>query len=184
MVGISASSSRRRCATIIARLNRKRKCGLINWRPHADRRTRREAGRMPKFQPRNPDFRVTVERYVAAQRYLALLGVALNRVEPGLAEYELPYREDIGQAPWPSSNRPPPAAKKRPPKPAAEPPSPRSSRQGDGDPRWVERLPKAAFNKEEIFLMLMLSRRTSARHPRDPSFRDRSSGLRRSCAAG
>jgi len=139
---------------------------------------------MPKFQPRNPDFRVTVERYVAAQRYLALLGVALNRVEPGLAEYELPYREDIGQAPWPSSNRPPPAAKKRPPKPAAEPPSPRSSRQGDGDPRRVERLPKAAFNKEEIFLMLMLSRRTSARHPRDPSFRDRSSGLRRSCAAG
>jgi uncharacterized protein (TIGR00369 family) len=52
---------------------------------------------MPKFQPRNPDFRATVERYVAAQRYLALLGVALNRVEPGLAEYKLRYREDIGQ---------------------------------------------------------------------------------------
>jgi uncharacterized protein (TIGR00369 family) len=52
---------------------------------------------MPQFQPVNPDFRATVERYVAAQRYLALLGVMLNRVEPGLAEYKLPYSEDIGQ---------------------------------------------------------------------------------------
>ena len=52
---------------------------------------------MPKFQPRNPDFRATIERYVAAQPYLALLGVVLDRVEPGLAEYKLPYRENIGQ---------------------------------------------------------------------------------------
>ena len=52
---------------------------------------------MPQFPPRNPDFRAAVERYVATQRYLALLGVALNRIEPGLAEYRLPYREDVGQ---------------------------------------------------------------------------------------
>ena len=52
---------------------------------------------MPQFPPRNPEFRVAVERYVAAQRYLALLGVVLNRIEPGLAEYRLPYREDVGQ---------------------------------------------------------------------------------------
>src|SRR5512143_1136244 len=56
-----------------------------------------EAGRMPKFQPHNPDFRPATERYVAAQPYLALLGVVLNRADPGVAEYKLPYRENIGQ---------------------------------------------------------------------------------------
>ena len=52
---------------------------------------------MPQFPPRNPDFRVAVERYVAVQRYLALLGVVLNRIGPGVAEYKLPYREELGQ---------------------------------------------------------------------------------------
>lgn len=52
---------------------------------------------MPKFQPDNPDFRATKERYVAAQPYLALLGAVLNRVEPEFAKYTLPYRESIGQ---------------------------------------------------------------------------------------
>ncbi|MGZ9052729.1 MAG: PaaI family thioesterase [Rhodoplanes sp.] len=52
---------------------------------------------MPEFPPRNPDFRAAVERYVGAQRYLALIGVTLGRVEPGTAEYRLPYRDDIGQ---------------------------------------------------------------------------------------
>ena len=52
---------------------------------------------MPEFPPRNPDFRAAVERYVSAQRYLALIGVMLGRVEPGIAEYRLPYRDDIGQ---------------------------------------------------------------------------------------
>ena len=52
---------------------------------------------MPEFPSRNPDFRAAVERYVSAQSYLALIGVTLNRVEPGLAEYRLPYRDDIGQ---------------------------------------------------------------------------------------
>jgi len=52
---------------------------------------------MTTFEPRNPEFRSFVARYVAAQRYLTVLGVELARVEPGLAEYLLPYREDIGQ---------------------------------------------------------------------------------------
>jgi uncharacterized protein (TIGR00369 family) len=52
---------------------------------------------MPEFPPRNPDFRAAVEHHVAAQSYLALIGVTLNRVEPGLVEYRLPYRHDIGQ---------------------------------------------------------------------------------------
>ena len=52
---------------------------------------------MPHFEPRNPDFRAFVERYVSAQTYLALIGVELNRVEPGLAEYRVPFRPDLGQ---------------------------------------------------------------------------------------
>lgn len=52
---------------------------------------------MPTFEPRNPDFRDFVTRYVAAQRYLALIGCTLTRVEPGLAEYRVPYQPDVGQ---------------------------------------------------------------------------------------
>lgn len=52
---------------------------------------------MSQHQPRNPEYRAFVARYVEAQRYLRLLGVELARVEPGLAEYRLPYRTDIGQ---------------------------------------------------------------------------------------
>jgi uncharacterized protein (TIGR00369 family) len=52
---------------------------------------------MTALQPRNPDFRAFVERYVSAQLYLKLLGVALNRVEPGLVEFRVPFRADLGQ---------------------------------------------------------------------------------------
>jgi uncharacterized domain 1 len=52
---------------------------------------------MPTFEPRNPDFRAVVARYVAAQRYLSLLGVELATVDAGIAEYRLPYRPEIGQ---------------------------------------------------------------------------------------
>ncbi len=49
------------------------------------------------LQPRNPDYRAAVERYVGAQEYLTLIGVALVRIEPGLAEYRVPYQPAIGQ---------------------------------------------------------------------------------------
>lgn len=52
---------------------------------------------MTPHQPRNPDFRAFVEKYVAAQRYLGLLGVELARADAGVAEYRVPYRIDIGQ---------------------------------------------------------------------------------------
>lgn len=45
----------------------------------------------------NPDFRDFVTRYVAAQSYLALLGVELAAVEPGEAVYRVPFRADLGQ---------------------------------------------------------------------------------------
>lgn len=52
---------------------------------------------MPQFQPRNPEFHSRLRNYVAAQGYLAFLGVELARVEPGYAEYKVPYRQDVCQ---------------------------------------------------------------------------------------
>lgn len=52
---------------------------------------------MPTFEPRNPDFRAAVSRRVVAQGYLTLLGVELTAIEPGSAEFHVPYRPDIGQ---------------------------------------------------------------------------------------
>jgi uncharacterized protein (TIGR00369 family) len=52
---------------------------------------------MTAHQPRNPQYRAFVEGYVAAQGYLSLIGVELVRVEPGLAEYRVPYQASIGQ---------------------------------------------------------------------------------------
>jgi uncharacterized protein (TIGR00369 family) len=52
---------------------------------------------MSSFVPRNPEFRSVVARYVAAQRYLALIGVTLEDVEPGVAQYRASYRPDLGQ---------------------------------------------------------------------------------------
>lgn len=49
------------------------------------------------FEPRNPDFAASVRAYVAAQGYLALLGVGLGRIEPGLVDYRVAYRQDLGQ---------------------------------------------------------------------------------------
>jgi len=52
---------------------------------------------MTAHSPRNPQYRAFVESYVAAQRYLTLIGAELARVEPGVAEYRVPYQPDIGQ---------------------------------------------------------------------------------------
>ncbi len=52
---------------------------------------------MPTFEPRNPDFRTAVGRHFVAQRYLALLGVELAAVEPGMAEFHVPFRPEVGQ---------------------------------------------------------------------------------------
>ncbi|MCW5700507.1 MAG: PaaI family thioesterase [Rhodospirillales bacterium] len=52
---------------------------------------------MADFEPRNPNYKTFVEGYVSSQRYLDLIGAELARVEPGLAVYRIPYREDLGQ---------------------------------------------------------------------------------------
>ncbi len=52
---------------------------------------------MSQFEPRNPEFRSRLRTYVSAQGYLSLLGVELLGVEPGFAEYRVPFRQDICQ---------------------------------------------------------------------------------------
>ena len=49
------------------------------------------------FEPRNPDFREHLERYVAAQNYLQLIGVVLTRADPGHVSYRVRFRQDLGQ---------------------------------------------------------------------------------------
>ena len=52
---------------------------------------------MTAFTPRNSDYRTVVESYVSARGYLSLLGVELARLEPGLVEYRVPFRPELGQ---------------------------------------------------------------------------------------
>lgn len=52
---------------------------------------------MPAMRPPDAGFQALVTRYVAQQSYLRLLGVELARLEPGLVEYRVPFRPDLGQ---------------------------------------------------------------------------------------
>jgi len=52
---------------------------------------------MSDFQPRNPDYAKAVAAYVAAQQYLALLGVEIALIAPGRVDYRVPFRADLGQ---------------------------------------------------------------------------------------
>lgn len=49
------------------------------------------------FQPRNPDYKAFLQRYVAEQGFLQLIGVQLARSEPGSVDYRVPFRPDLGQ---------------------------------------------------------------------------------------
>lgn len=46
---------------------------------------------------RNPDYVAAVEAYVRAQGFLGLLGVAPTVVAPGVVEFRVPFRADLGQ---------------------------------------------------------------------------------------
>ena len=52
---------------------------------------------MTEFQPRDPDFERRVRDSFARQRVMDTLGAALTRVEPGVVEITLPFREDLTQ---------------------------------------------------------------------------------------
>jgi uncharacterized protein (TIGR00369 family) len=52
---------------------------------------------MADFVPQDPDYEERVRASFARQRFMATLGARLVRVEPGLCEIELDYREDLTQ---------------------------------------------------------------------------------------
>ena len=52
---------------------------------------------MADFAPKTPDFAARVRDSFARQGIMALIGARLTRVEPGLVEIEVPYRDDLTQ---------------------------------------------------------------------------------------
>jgi uncharacterized protein (TIGR00369 family) len=53
--------------------------------------------RRARFEPVDPDFAARVAASFARQKVMDLIGARLRRVEPGLVEIELPFREDLTQ---------------------------------------------------------------------------------------
>lgn len=52
---------------------------------------------MTAFEPRDPDYFRRVRASYDRQKVMQTIGAELTRVEPGLVEIELPYREDLTQ---------------------------------------------------------------------------------------
>jgi len=52
---------------------------------------------MTDFVPRDPDYAARVRASFARQRFMSTLGARLVRIEPGVCEIELDYREDLTQ---------------------------------------------------------------------------------------
>lgn len=52
---------------------------------------------MTAFEPADPDYGARVRESFAGQSVMALIGARLTRVEPGLVEIELPFRDDLCQ---------------------------------------------------------------------------------------
>ena len=51
----------------------------------------------PPYEPQDPDFEQRVRRSFARQRVMETLGATLRRIEPGLIEIEIPFREEFTQ---------------------------------------------------------------------------------------
>ena len=49
------------------------------------------------MRPADPDFAARVRDSFSRQKAMALIGARLTRIEPGFAEIELPFREDLTQ---------------------------------------------------------------------------------------
>lgn len=49
------------------------------------------------FEAPDPDFAARVQASFARQRIMALLGAALDRIEPGFCEIRLPFKDDLCQ---------------------------------------------------------------------------------------
>jgi uncharacterized protein (TIGR00369 family) len=50
-----------------------------------------------QFEAPNPDFAARVQASFARQRIMALLGAELSRIEPGLCEIRLPFKDELCQ---------------------------------------------------------------------------------------
>lgn len=50
---------------------------------------------IPQFQPRDPDFRTKVDASFARQRAMTTLGIILNKIRPGMVEFEMPFAEEL-----------------------------------------------------------------------------------------
>jgi uncharacterized protein (TIGR00369 family) len=50
-----------------------------------------------RFEPADPDYASRVAASFGRQKVMALIGARLVRVEPGLVEIELPFREELTQ---------------------------------------------------------------------------------------
>jgi uncharacterized protein (TIGR00369 family) len=50
-----------------------------------------------RFEPKNPDYRQVVSAVFATQPAMRTLGVSVARLEPGMAELEMPYSADFSQ---------------------------------------------------------------------------------------
>jgi uncharacterized protein (TIGR00369 family) len=52
---------------------------------------------MPRFEPKNPDFRAIATDTFARQRAMATLGISIARMEPGEVDLAMPYSPDLTQ---------------------------------------------------------------------------------------
>ncbi len=52
---------------------------------------------MTSFTARDPDFEVKLRESFGRQKIMTLIGARLGKIEPGLVEIELPFREDLTQ---------------------------------------------------------------------------------------
>jgi uncharacterized protein (TIGR00369 family) len=52
---------------------------------------------LTEFVPRDPDFAARVRASFARQKFMTGIGARLVRIDPGLVEIELPYRDDLTQ---------------------------------------------------------------------------------------
>ncbi|MBR0797748.1 PaaI family thioesterase [Bradyrhizobium jicamae] len=52
---------------------------------------------MPRFEPRNPDYRAVAADMFARQRAMQTLGISVSRIEPGEADLAMPHSADFTQ---------------------------------------------------------------------------------------
>ena len=52
---------------------------------------------MPRYQPKNPDFRAVATGTFDQQRAMKILGISITRIEPGEVDLAMDYRVDLTQ---------------------------------------------------------------------------------------